>query len=535
MPNETRVNLKHLLEDLRDAYACPIEEAIVTELIANALDSGSSRVQLFCHTEAKTFRCVDNGSGMNRIDLRNYHNIAATTKERGAGIGFAGVGAKLALLVAEKIVTESRSKYGAQGAAEWHLGNAFRAPWKFISFSGIIQEGKGTAVTLTLKDGQSKLLNPHFLERTIERHFYPLVTENEALHKVLKIVYKKPVVITVNDQQVTVRGVDGAVRDFVVRLGGNKKVVGAGFVEKAELNESFWRRLLERGRASADPVVSGLFISTYGKVIKGGWEWLGVMPKNPEQLSGVVEIPALAEILTTNKADFLSDSASLKKYYRFRKAIQEAVLPLLREWGAAHEERFFLKPPAELKALSSDIEGAISLLTPEFPELESLVGEHWRRLAAIVGEKRQEKKARKNASVPSLKSATEGAGEIDLGDTDASAEQDQNKQRHDSLTANTAGDKTKRVRDAGIKIQFENFTALHEQKLLGKLVEEIVFINTAHPAWSKAESMHQEHYHILLTVALTLGAYLGSHDTAEFVSEFLRAWSQAREKSGRLL
>jgi len=36
---ETRVNLRHLLEDIRDSYPYPIEEAIVTELIANALDS----------------------------------------------------------------------------------------------------------------------------------------------------------------------------------------------------------------------------------------------------------------------------------------------------------------------------------------------------------------------------------------------------------------------------------------------------------------------------------------------------------------
>ncbi len=39
MINETRVNLKHLLEDIRDSYTSPLEEIILTELIANALDS----------------------------------------------------------------------------------------------------------------------------------------------------------------------------------------------------------------------------------------------------------------------------------------------------------------------------------------------------------------------------------------------------------------------------------------------------------------------------------------------------------------
>ena len=38
---ETRVDLLHLLEDLRDAYTQSLEETILTELIANALDSGA--------------------------------------------------------------------------------------------------------------------------------------------------------------------------------------------------------------------------------------------------------------------------------------------------------------------------------------------------------------------------------------------------------------------------------------------------------------------------------------------------------------
>lgn len=97
--NETRVNLRHLLEDLRDGYALPIEEVIVTELIANSLDSKASSVSFFARPHDRSLICVDNGTGMKRNELRDYHDIAATTKERGHGIGFAGVGAKLSLLV----------------------------------------------------------------------------------------------------------------------------------------------------------------------------------------------------------------------------------------------------------------------------------------------------------------------------------------------------------------------------------------------------------------------------------------------------
>ncbi|PKL72584.1 hypothetical protein CVV26_01060 [Candidatus Kuenenbacteria bacterium HGW-Kuenenbacteria-1] len=48
---ETRVNLKHLLEDIRDGYSLTVEEIILTELIANSLDSKASRIELFTEPE----------------------------------------------------------------------------------------------------------------------------------------------------------------------------------------------------------------------------------------------------------------------------------------------------------------------------------------------------------------------------------------------------------------------------------------------------------------------------------------------------
>ena len=37
-------DLLHLLEDLRDAYVGPAEETILTEIVANSLDSGASTI-----------------------------------------------------------------------------------------------------------------------------------------------------------------------------------------------------------------------------------------------------------------------------------------------------------------------------------------------------------------------------------------------------------------------------------------------------------------------------------------------------------
>src|SRR5438105_6284976 len=105
---ETRVDLHHLLEDLRDAYPGSLEETILTEIVANSLDSGALTIRLHCAPANATFLAVDDGSGMQRRDLSRYHDIASSNKTRGQGIGFAGVGIKLGLLLCEDVVTETR-------------------------------------------------------------------------------------------------------------------------------------------------------------------------------------------------------------------------------------------------------------------------------------------------------------------------------------------------------------------------------------------------------------------------------------------
>jgi Histidine kinase-, DNA gyrase B-, and HSP90-like ATPase len=89
---ETRVDLLHLLEDLRDAYPGAAEETIITEVVANSLDSEATVITLTTDPIARTLTIVDDGTGMRRRELARYHDIAASAKTRGAGIGFAGVG-----------------------------------------------------------------------------------------------------------------------------------------------------------------------------------------------------------------------------------------------------------------------------------------------------------------------------------------------------------------------------------------------------------------------------------------------------------
>ena len=63
---ETRVDLVHLLEDLRDAYPGSLEETILTEIVANALDSGARTPTFVPDPAESTLAAVDDGSGMSK-------------------------------------------------------------------------------------------------------------------------------------------------------------------------------------------------------------------------------------------------------------------------------------------------------------------------------------------------------------------------------------------------------------------------------------------------------------------------------------
>jgi hypothetical protein len=191
---ETRVDLQHLLEDLRDAYTGSLEETILTEVIANALDSGAARVQLLTDAAAATLTIIDDGRGMQRRELARYHDIAASTKLRGEGIGFAGVGIKLGLLVSREVITETR-RGATHVATKWHLASRHRAPWKWLPPPGLTS-ARGTAVQMVLTNQLSPLLDSGWVEETVRRHFEPLL--DSAFSEILRRHYPKGVTVDID-------------------------------------------------------------------------------------------------------------------------------------------------------------------------------------------------------------------------------------------------------------------------------------------------------------------------------------------------
>jgi hypothetical protein len=517
---ETRVDLQHLLEDLRDAYPGALEETILTEVVANSLDSGASCLRLTANPVASTLTIVDDGSGMRRRDLVRYHDLASSTKTRGHGIGFAGVGIKLGLLVCEDVVTETR-RGKEHVASRWHLAGRHKAPWKWIPPLGLVAD-HGTAVQLKLHNALSPLLDEGYLEGVLRRQYQPLL--EPEFDEVLREHYPKGFLFEVNGRALERQPAHGAeVSKLAVCLARKRKPAAVGYLARSESPFSEDQR--------------GMAISTYGKVIKRGWDWLGITPAASDRMAGMIEAPALAAALTLNKGDFVRVGARGALYLGYRKAVQEAVSQQLAHWGDVREPDDKAGRRA-VRPLERDLETVLVELAEEFPLLASLVEQR------VGGQKRlpigrpgaaDSGQGLLAASIMSGAEVSEESGiapavpqepaAVPPSDEGTEGEARDEPEPSPGVAVVPGSKGRPRPGRYGLTIRFES----HEgDPDLGRLVESTVVINDTHPAYRRAVASRSEGYHIALAVALALARLaVPPAEEHEFVTSFLIRWGEA--------
>lgn len=531
---ETRIDLLRLLEDLRDAYPNSVEETIVTEMVANALDSGASEIAFRTDPTASTFMGMDDGRGMSRQALSRYHDLAVTSKRRGTSIGFAGVGIKLGLLVSDEVVTETlTARRKTSLATSWRLATRTRAPWRWIEPPGVLG-GRGTAVRLYLSNSLSRLLDPGFVETAIYRNFEPLF-DAEILGTILADAYPAGVRFRLNQRVLakTRRGPDGV--PLQLRIGRQRKPSAVGYLTR-------------------DPQVQtdgeGIAVSTLGKVINRGWDWLGLSAPPVDPVQGLVEVPALAETLTLNKADFIRAGARGSTFLAYRKALQEVVTMQLEAWGQVPGKG--KKPKRRTRSMERDLSSVLASLSDDYPMLAALVerrpgGQHRLPLAEGPGERGRSPGT--GSAVGAMNAADDvtgdsipqpqplnpdGAGsagewasqEADV-DRKNPAEAAEAKTDISSTQAGGLSGRASRRKPShyGLQIRFEN---REDAPTLGRLIENTVWVNEGHPAYRRAIASRSEGYHVALSVAMALAAIAVEPRQAHaFVSDFLASWGQA--------
>jgi hypothetical protein len=520
---QTRVDLQHLLEDLRDAYPDALEETILSEVVANALDSGASSVHILTDPTERTVVVVDDGCGMSRREVARYHDLAASAKTRGEGIGFAGVGIKLGLLVAEAVLTETR-RGSVHVATRWHLASRHKAPWQWVPPPEWVGE-RGTAVALRLRNALSPLLDAGYVESRLRLHYEPLF--DPAFDAVLADRYPAGVRFSVNGQALARRREGGWTQSaaLVVRLPRKKKPAAVGYLAR-----------------TASPLPEdrqGLAVSTLGKVIRRGWDWIGLASSSPGLVGGLIEAPGLSVALTLNKGDFVRAGRRGITYLAYRKALQEAVQAQLTAWGETRDREDSARRRAA-RPLEKDLEAVLEDLAGEFPALAALVEQRrggQKRLptgsdlpggptsgamtaaspppAAAEGEHEGEHQAHETAS--------EGEAASTPAATAATPEPPSPAPVTLSPPPSAAG--PRRPTRYGLTIDFEHRP---ESPGLGRLVESTVLVNTAHPAYLRAVASRSEGYHAALAVGMALAEVaVEPAGTQAFLTTFLARWGEA--------
>jgi hypothetical protein len=326
--------------------------------------------------------------------------------------------------------------------------------------------------------------------------------------------YPRGVRLEVNGRELEPASEDGPERaPLALRVGRQRKPSAVGWLvrEPAPLPEE-WR---------------GVAVSTFGKVIKQGWDWLGVTPSVPEQIGGLVEVPALAASLTLNKADFIRTGPRGAVYLTYRKAVQEAVSRQLAVWGDARDTAEESRRRATLP-LERDLERVLLELAGDFPLLATLVERRRDGQRSLpIG--------RTSRALPEVHAAIAVAADAEAETRvplDAAKPETQTvpgaPEHHPAPSQTGAIDKagdTRRTGRLGLSIQFD---ARPDDPELGRLVESTVWVNVAHPAYRRAAASRAEGYHVALTVALAL-APLAVEPASEhgFVSTFLARWGEA--------
>jgi hypothetical protein len=297
----------------------------------------------------------------------------------------------------------------------------------------------------------------------------------------------------------------------------------------------------------------GIAISTFGKVIKRGWDWLGLTPPGNGRISGLIEVSDLAACLTLSKNDFIRSGARGATYLAYRKAIQEVVSQQLAAWGDRHDRE--ARP--RMARLERDLERVLEDLAEDFPLLRSLVDRRagGQKQLPMPGRGRERVPAPLFADVPlgheppdaATGRSVQGVSTTSVEPAPAMPEPpvpspreagsghgvpregepitpDQGHTPTHAATASGLDATAGRRRPAryGLLVQCESRPGEPE---LGRLVDSTIWINDAHPAYKRAVRSRSLGYHTALTVALALAplAVEPSHEHA-FITQFLAQW-----------
>jgi len=502
--HSSSVNFQNLIRDLAEMYTFEVTEVIVVELIANSLDAKASHILIDYDPSKKVLVVQDDGEGMNALQFEEYHDFAAGLKERGTGIGFAGLGAKVSFNVADRVITETISKSLSAGS-NWYLKSKKELIWEEIRPNNL--RNKGTRVEVHFRSSTSpSFKNREDLVRLLQRHYLPLL-ESKFIELYQKIgLYKEDLRFAVNGKTIELIKITDHfslenIKEMYPKRRG--KMFGYGIFGVAEL------------AYPVAPDICGVLLCTHGKVIKP--DMFHQFPPNlGPRLFGIVEVPEFVKFLTTSKTDF-----TIKGRHREFEKLYDPIRQAFKEWlRTLGLESIELVDTDE----AMELERELRKLVENVPELSEFFGFRMRK--EILGKYDNGLiDASTHEGVGITFPLGNGVREEGLGPVDIGVEDGQ------TLISDEKGpEKAKaisRKARSGPKIAF--FDAPDRVDLAWVEGNNVV-INSGHPSYKKNRSNAKtRRLHSLFAIASAIQKFLGRESEKPdlmFIDRMMTAWGK---------
>jgi hypothetical protein len=485
---------KKLIRDFRDQFPYDAFSALVVETFANALDAKATKVDI--QVEGNVYRIVDNGLGMSEHDFTEYHNVASLTKTRGETIGFAGVGAKIFLDRAERIITETKSR-DFHGSSQWAFyGDSLE--WEPTATANRVDYPTGTYVEVKLTDADDvSRSNPEFIRTLLQRHYNPAL-----------LGYYNLRTVTLNGSNVEPWRIPenqiDKLKEFDFRY-ARHRIRGFFVKSKNAVPEEF----------------QGPFIAVYGKKVTQ--EWFKQYPISSETFYGLILADHLIDILRTSKSDFERTSWLWKRFHG-------KMGRLLSDWlnGIGAKPR---PPPVptDMDRMSREIEKSINdvLKMPELVDFANRIFQNMIQRAVAIqnpsGEISGIPTEGAQQTAGTMGGPTEGTGVPTVGN-------DEGPGITEDESGTTPAERIRRRVRGGVRIGYDE----QPSNLLEAWIDPgkpAIIINTGHPAWKVADGLTLQArdervrvYHILRSVFTALAEEAGTDAIKESLAKLFSCW-----------
>lgn len=480
--SKSGVNVRRLVRNIADQYDYAPQIATLLELVANALDAQASRINIQYDPGSRTVVVEDDGVGMSKVQFKNYHDFASSTKSRGTGIGFAGQGAKLALNFCTRVMTETWS-HDWRGFSDWRL-HGDDAPYQVVEDDLPSLDHRGTRVILHLAAESKDFYSRKLIREVMLEHFYPLI-ERGLRAKYPDIIgkYAHGVSLQLDGKVITEPALEAKLayfKEISIQIQRQTKAFG-------------WFGVYTG--ADPPPIAPGIMLCTYGKVIER--TYLKKEPRDKEQIFGWIEAPYLIEAVTTDKGRFIKGNKRWETF--FRRAQSE-----FTAWLEQHKLIERARPKSSGNFVGTERE--INQILRNMPEL-SMFASHGRQDAAALGI--GEELVASDERIQMQLDAEQVENRPPNGAESEPTFEDKHKSILTTLGDAMTGEIRPRVIHGGVHLLEEARDDKSEESWFDGTT---VVINQAHPAYRKASQSGNLNYHVFKCVALSIIEFTMEND-----------------------